>query len=106
MYASKILIKAELNEGYNPFAAEIYSLRLTQKDFGRKVISISSSRKMDHDERIEMNENIIKIAIESIVKYVNLIASGDFRLSQLEDRENKVCRFCDFKSICRIQEIS
>ncbi len=106
MYASKILIKAELNEEYYPFAAEIYSLKLTQKDFGRNVISISSSRKMGDDERIEMNENILKIAFESIVKYVNLIAGGDFRLSQLEDRENKVCRFCDFKSVCRIQELS
>lgn len=106
MYASKKLIDAEMNDKFNPAAAEIYSLKLTQKDFGRKPISISSSRNLSDDERIKMNENIIEIAIESITIYVSRIINGDFRLSQLEDRESKVCGYCEFKSICRIQEIS
>lgn len=104
MYASKILIEAELNKEYKPLAAEIYSLKLTQKDFGRKSISIELKRKISEDELIEMNEQIIKIALESVTKYVNKIIEGDFRLSQLENRESKVCRYCEFKSICRIQE--
>jgi radical SAM protein with 4Fe4S-binding SPASM domain len=54
---------------------------------------------------IEMNEQIIQIALESVSKYVKKIVEGDFRLSQLENRENKVCRYCEFKSICRIQEV-
>ncbi|MFO7526337.1 MAG: PD-(D/E)XK nuclease family protein [Ignavibacteriaceae bacterium] len=105
MYASKKLIEAEMNDKFNPAAAEIYSLKLTQKDFGRKPISISSSRNLSDDERIKMNENIIEIAIESITLYVSRIINGDFSLSQLEDRESKVCSYCEFKSICRIQEV-
>lgn len=104
MYASRILIEAELNKEYKPAAGEIYSLKLTQKDFGRKAISIESKRKISEDEMIEMNEHIIQIAVESITKYVNKIVEGDFRLSQLENRENKICRYCEFKSICRIQD--
>lgn len=104
MYASKILIEAELSKEFKPAAAEIYSLKLTQKDFGRKSISIESKRKISEDELVEMNRQMIKIAVESVTKYVNKIIEGDFRLSQLENRESKVCRYCEFKSICRIQE--
>lgn len=106
MYASKVLIEAELNGKYNPLSAEIYSLKLTHKNFGRKAISIESKRNLSDDQLIEMNERIINIAVESIQKYVKHIADGDFRLSQLENRENKVCRYCEFKSVCRIQEVN
>ena len=106
MYASKVLIEAELNGKYNPLSAEIYSLKLTQKDFGRKAISIESKRNLSDDQLIEMNERIINIAVEAVQKYVKHIADGDFRLSQLENRENKVCRYCEFKSVCRIQEVN
>jgi ATP-dependent helicase/DNAse subunit B len=104
MYASKIFIETELNSEYKPAAAEIYSLKLTQKDFGRKTISIESKRNLSDDQMILMNEQIIQIALESVTKYVKKIVEGDFRLSQLENRENKICRYCEFKSICRIQE--
>ena len=106
MYASKVLIEAELNGKYNPLSAEIYSLKLTQKDFGRKAIRIESKRNLSDDQLIEMNERIINIAVEAVQKYVKHIADGDFRLSQLENRENKVCRYCEFKSVCRIQEVN
>lgn len=105
MYASKMLIEAESNLVYKPAAAEIFSLKLTENDFGRKGLSIESKRNLSEDQLLEMNERIIEIALESISKYVNKIVEGDFRLSQLENRESKVCRYCEFKSICRIQEI-
>jgi len=104
MYASKIFIEAELNRKYQPLAAEIYSLKLTSKDFGRKSISTETKRNMNDEERILMNENIINIAADSITKYVKQIADGDFRLSQLEDRDSKICNYCEFKSICRIRD--
>lgn len=104
LYASKKLIEAELNKELNPAAAIIYSLKLSNKDFGRKNIHISSSRTPSEDELLKSNEELIKICSEIIPIYVKNIAEGKFNLSKLEDRENKVCRFCDFKSICRIQE--
>jgi ATP-dependent helicase/nuclease subunit B len=106
LYASKKLIEAELNKDYDPAAAIIYSLKLNKNEFGKKIIHTLSSRKnIDEDDLIKSNEDLINICNEIIPAYVDKIANGKFNLSQLEDRENKVCRFCDFKSICRIQEI-
>ena len=82
----------------------IYSLKLNKDEFGEKKIHISSSRKPIEDDFIKSNEELIKICIEFIPTYVDKITNGIFSLSQLEDRESKVCRFCDFKSICRIQD--
>jgi len=105
LYASKILIEAELNKEFNPAVAIIYSLKLSNKEFGEKKIHISNSRTPSEDELLKSNEELIKICNEFIPAYVEKIAEGKFNLSTLEDRENKVCRFCDFKSICRIQDI-
>jgi ATP-dependent helicase/DNAse subunit B len=104
LYASKKLIEAEMNKEYDPADAIIYSLKLNNKEFGEKIIHISSSRSPGEDELLQSNEELIKICSEFIPAYVNKIVEGKFNLSTLEDRENKVCRFCDFKSICRIQE--
>ena len=106
LYASKKLIEAELNKNIDPAAAIIYSLKLNKDEFGKKIIHTLSSRKnIDEDELIKSNEELINICNEFIPAYVDKIASGKFNLSLLEDRENKACRFCDFKSICRIQDV-
>jgi ATP-dependent helicase/DNAse subunit B len=105
LYASKKLIEAELNKEFDPAAAIIYSLKLSNKDFGKKNIHISSSRTPSEDNLLKSNEELIKICSEFIPAYVEKIANGKFNLSMLEDRESKVCRFCDFKSICRIQDV-
>ncbi|MFZ1517897.1 MAG: PD-(D/E)XK nuclease family protein [Ignavibacteriaceae bacterium] len=104
LYASKKLIDAELRIDSRPALAIIYSLKLNKDEFGEKKIHISSSRKPSEDDFIKSNEELIKICIEFIPAYVDKITNGIFSLSQLEDRESKVCRFCDFKSICRIQD--
>jgi ATP-dependent helicase/nuclease subunit B len=106
LYASKKLIEAELNREINPAAAVIYSLKLNNKDFGEKKIHLSSSRNPGEDESLKSNKGLINICNEFIPAYVNSIVNGKFNLSTLEDRENKVCRFCDFKSICRIQDVN
>ena len=105
LYASKKLIEAEQSREFNPASAIIYSLKLSNKEFGEKIIHISNSRTPGEDELLKSNEELIKICNEFIPAYVEKIAEGKFNLSTLEDRENKVCRFCDFKSICRIQDI-
>jgi ATP-dependent helicase/nuclease subunit B len=105
LYASKKLIEAELNKVFDPASAIIYSLKLSNKDFGKKNIHISSSRTPSEDDLIKSNEELIKICCEFIPVYVERITSGKFNLSTLDDRESKVCRFCDFKSICRIQDV-
>ena len=104
LYVAKELINAELAEDYDPLGSEIYSLKFNEKDFGPKLIKTSSSRSDSNDKLISMSEDLIKICLESIKKYVEQISSGKFNLTTLEDRESKVCRYCSFRSICRIRE--
>jgi ATP-dependent helicase/nuclease subunit B len=103
LYAAKEIIKSELNKDYKPAGALIYSLKYNSSDFGRKEISFG--RNMDEDKITEKYEELIKICLHAINKYVDGISRGDFRLSQIDQREEKACRYCSFRSICRIQEI-
>ncbi len=105
VYASKKIIEAELNKNLNPAEAIIYSLKLKKTEFGEKLIHISEDKKPDEEELIKSYEEMIKICNDVIPAYVENISKGKFNLTMLEDRENKVCQYCDFKSICRIQDV-
>lgn len=80
----------------------IYSLKFDRDKFGKDNVKLS--RKKDAD-KAELNEEIINTAIESINTYVENIVNGKFNLSDLANRENKVCNYCNFKSVCRITEV-
>ncbi len=97
IYAAKKLIKAQLNKDYEAAGADIYSLKFKENSFGRLSVKNLSLNKTT-------TENLIEICLDSIEKYVASISAGKFHLTQLNDRENKVCRFCGFRSICRIEE--
>ncbi|RPI70343.1 MAG: hypothetical protein EHM47_12285 [Ignavibacteriales bacterium] len=99
IYAAKELIKAQLNKDYEAAGADIYSLKYSKKDFGKISIKDLSGNR-------DTAENLIKICLDSVEKYVASISEGKFHLTQLNDRENKVCRFCGFRSICRIEDNS
>jgi ATP-dependent helicase/nuclease subunit B len=112
LFAAKELIKNEFgNENYQPAKGEIYSLKFKKSEFGRKEVSTFSSRKkLTEEERkaelIRNNNELISICINKIKEYVESIERGKFNLSTLDDRELKVCRFCSFKSVCRVQEVN
>ena len=106
LFAAKELINAQIKKDYEPYGSEIYSLKFNSKEFGPKLIKTSSTRTDEKDKMVTMAEEMIKDCIDSINKYVDEIASGKFNLSELEDRENKVCKYCNFRSICRIQEVN
>ena len=74
-----------------------------EEKFGRQPIKLSR-KKTTAEEDEELNEELIKICLESVEKYVAAIQDGKFHLSMLEDRETKVCQYCNFRAICRIQE--
>jgi ATP-dependent helicase/DNAse subunit B len=82
-------------------------LKFNENDFGKKNISIKSRRSKTEkiEEEISDSEEMIKICLEMINKFTAEISQGKFHLSTLKNRETKVCRFCDFKRICRIQEV-
>ena len=104
LYVAKELINTELNADYKTLGSEIYSLKFNEKEFGPKLIKSSGSRSVDNDKLISMSEEMIKICLDAIKECVSLISSGKFNLTTLEDRESKVCKFCSFRAICRIQE--
>lgn len=106
LYASKILLKAEFDGDFSPAAAEIYSLKIFKEEFGRKLVHNLQGRNLSEEDYIKASEELIKIFEEAIPKYIESIRKGIFNLSKLEKREEKVCGFCEFRSVCRIQEVS
>jgi ATP-dependent helicase/nuclease subunit B len=110
LYAAKEIINAgfgNTNEEKNPAGAEIYSLKFSDKDFGPQLVKLLPPRaKYSEEQLIESYKEMINICLAAIKNYVNAISEGKFNLSTLDDRENKVCRFCSFRPVCRIQEIN
>ena len=115
LFAAKELIKSELGTEYKsvnsriyrPADAQIFSLKYNEKDFGKKSISLKTrkSKAENIEEEIDSAEEMIKICLEMVNKFTEDISRGKFHLSTLKNRETKVCRYCDFKRICRIQEV-
>jgi ATP-dependent helicase/nuclease subunit B len=107
LFAAKELIKKELGGDYQPSDAQIFSLKYNKKDFGKKSINLKArkSKVENIKEEIDSAEELIKICLEMVNKFTEDISRGKFHLSMLKNRETKVCRFCDFKRICRIQEV-
>jgi ATP-dependent helicase/nuclease subunit B len=102
LYAAGEIIKQKLNEEYSPACADIYSLKYQKKHFGRKPLLPGKNR--NEDELSGDYENIISICRKYIDQYVSGIEDGVFNLSVLREREKKVCGFCDYNFICRIEE--
>ena len=95
----KSIVKCEINHACD---IKTYYPQSEEK-FGRQPIRLSR-KKTTVEEDVAFNEELIKICLESVEKYVAAIQDGKFHLSMLEDRETKVCQYCNFRAICRIQE--
>ena len=106
MYAAKVLISAQLDKDFHPDIPKIYSLKFKEGEFGKKPVNLGLKKSSLPEEKNEIINKLIKECVESVEKFVNEISLGKFNLTTLKDRENKVCRYCSFKSICRIQEIN
>lgn len=109
LYAAKEMIKAQLgaDNEFEPAAAEIYSLKFSDEEFGPQIVKLLSGRtKFTQEQLIESNKTMIELCLAAIKKYVKAISQGKFNLSELEDRENKVCKYCSFRPVCRIQDIN
>ncbi len=110
LYAAKKFINAQQNKDYQPYGAEIYSLKYSVKDFGKKLVGSRNAKQNETTEYYEKqksnSEKLIEVCLESIKKYVSEISNGNFHLSELEDRDKKVCNYCNFKSICRISDLN
>lgn len=100
LFAAEKLLERKYNKMFSPNEMFIYSLKYSEDEFGK--IKVPLSRKKE--EEIKTIGQLINSTMAHIKNYINLISEGKFNLSPHEDREKIVCRYCQFKSVCRIQE--
>ncbi|MBI9070673.1 MAG: exodeoxyribonuclease V subunit gamma [Melioribacteraceae bacterium] len=100
MYVVKQILSDDENE-LKPVLMQIFSLKQQEKSFGFDNVNLTR-KKLDDDDLIQMNEELISSLIEKIQVYVENIAEGKFSLT---DNEEKACKWCKFKSVCRIKDI-
>jgi ATP-dependent helicase/nuclease subunit B len=100
LFAASELLSRKFNGKYSPNEMFIYSLKYAVDDFGKD--RVTSTKKGDE---IQFVEQLVDKSIEHVKNYVDAISKGKFHLSKLEERENKVCRFCQFRTVCRIDEV-
>jgi len=101
LYAASELLKKKYNKDFSPNDMIIYSLKYSADKFGKDPVSIKNSR----DKEITTPEQLINLTIEHVKKYIQKISEGEFCLSPHGNREQIVCGYCQFKSVCRIEEI-
>jgi len=104
MYAGKLLLDSNSGKSFSYNSMIIYSLKYQSDKFGKQKINITRKRKITTEEKTALTNDLIKSTKEHISNFVEAITRGEFGLSNLEDRESKVCRFCDFRTICRIED--
>lgn len=106
MLAAKEILKQEKGEEFRPAVSYIYSLKYREGEFGKNAIKTTRGRSDSEEETIAMNEALIEQTCANIDLFVKGIKSGKFPLSPHEDREKKVCQYCEFKSVCRVQDVT
>jgi len=99
LFAASELLSSKFDGKYSPNEMFIYSLKYAVDDFGKD--RVTSTKKGDE---IQSVNQLVDKSIEHVKNYVEAISKGKFNLSKLEDRENKVCRYCQFRTVCRIDE--
>lgn len=102
LYAAAELLSKKFNRTFTPNEMFIYSLKYSEEDFGKTKVSLGRNK----DAKFNSVEELIENSLGYIKNYVQKISEGKFNLSTLEDRESKVCRFCQFRLVCRIDDIS
>ena len=100
LYAAQNLLKKKFGKDFFPNEMIIYSLKYALDEFGKKPVSIKYAR----DEEIKTIEQLIDKTISHITNYIQQISEGKFGLSPHADREKLICGYCQFKSVCRVEE--
>ncbi len=104
IWAVKTLLSGKHGEEYFPKAMSIYNLKFQEEYFGRNPVSVSRIRKSDYDPTPALNE-LVDIALKYVKNSVENIVDGNFPLTRFVDEKEKICKYCNFNSICRIDEL-
>lgn len=105
MLAAKKFLEQKNDSEILMMGADIYSLKYKDEEFGLNSVLPSSKEKKLSKEEIDItNQSLIESSAGYIKQYVDNIVNGIYNLSTLVDREEKICRYCNFKTVCRVQE--
>jgi ATP-dependent helicase/nuclease subunit B len=105
LMAGKHIITNLSEEDFSGNQMIIYSLDYKESNFGPLEIKLSKKRTIDIEEIKSLNKELFSNTKEKIIEYHNKLKKGHFHLSDLNEREEKVCKYCDFKSVCRVKEV-
>jgi ATP-dependent helicase/nuclease subunit B len=105
LMAGQHIVDSITDDNFNGHKMMIYSLDYKEGNFGPSQINLSRKRSLDNDQIQVLNEDLISSTKEKLIEYHQRIRKGKFNLSELDEREEKVCRYCDFKSFCRVKEV-
>ena len=90
-------------------------LGIGDKEYNKRAFQASRSRQLLPNSRFPIEDtqvdsdpdviaDIVEVAVEYANQYVRSIADGDFRLTTHD--KTKVCRYCSFKRICRVDVVA
>ncbi|MCX7797677.1 MAG: exodeoxyribonuclease V subunit gamma [Melioribacter sp.] len=101
LLAAQYLLEKKYKRKFSPNKMIIYSLKYSQEEFGKSNVNLSTR----NNNEITSIEELINNTINHIKNFIESISEGKFNLSPHEERENLVCKYCQFKTVCRIQEL-
>ncbi len=101
-HAASVLLSKKLKKNYSPNEMFIYSLKYSEDEFGKSAVKSKGGK----DDEIQSIGKLIDNSLEHVKNYIKCISEGKYNLSELADREAKVCRYCEFRTVCRIDEVS
>lgn len=96
LLATKELLNKKYNENYSPNEMIIYSLKYKEGEFGKQKVTIPKGKSI---------YDVITNATNYVKNYVNSIASAEFPISNLKNRKDVACKFCNFNLICRVDDL-
>jgi ATP-dependent helicase/DNAse subunit B len=102
VWAAKSLLLNNLNDNFDAEAMTIYTLNYKGDKFGKNRVSLSRSKSANQSELID---KYVDIALEHVKNSVKNIRKGNFPLTKFMENTEKICKFCNYKMICRIDAI-
>jgi ATP-dependent helicase/nuclease subunit B len=103
VWAAKTLLLNNVESKYDAEAMSIYSLKYKEDLFGKNPVSLSRKKDVNQTELID---ELVDIAIDHVRDSVKNIRKGNFPLTKFIDNSEKVCKFCNYKMICRIDAVN
>ncbi|MCF6269661.1 MAG: PD-(D/E)XK nuclease family protein [Melioribacteraceae bacterium] len=102
IWAAKELLLNNTEVKFKPQAMTIYSLKFQKNIFGKNPVYLGRGSNVDYSEIID---EYVEIALEHVKAAVYSIRKGEFPITPFLDNRDKVCRFCNYNMICRVDGI-